>query len=206
MSKPVLDKLVRHEGLTFAKDEPSKTLEDVLRKLLHHCLPKSSAEKYDEIIALRCKPKRVENIVASCSELLIEGNEDFVDEAASEDEHQELQSTVRRGKQLRANKQTKPVNARHWVAKKSLPEVASELHKAKELLPSVAGCRLTVDQKRFQRWSGTYPREHPPFYVTKAWGAGTGLSTAQALKYVLEVVWSWHAEATGERCPYDFES
>eukprot|EP00971_Amphidinium_carterae_P328276 6460065-Amphidinium_carterae.1 len=136
MSKPVLDKLLRHEGLSFEKGEPSKTLEDVLRKLLQHCLPKASADKFDEIIALRCKPKKVESMVAACSELLIEGNEDFMQEAASEDEQQELQNTVRRGKETRTTKPSKQVKARDWVAKTSLPEVASELHKAKELLPA----------------------------------------------------------------------
>eukprot|EP00971_Amphidinium_carterae_P153772 3048989-Amphidinium_carterae.1 len=84
--------------------------------------------------------EKVETIVAACSELLIEGNEDSMHKAASEDEQQELQSTVRRGKQMRTP--SKLVKARHWVAKTSLPEVASELHKAKEFLPAVAGCSL----------------------------------------------------------------
>lgn len=64
---------------------------------------------------------------------------------------------------------------------------------------------LSRDDRRFSRWSGSYPtRAQPPIYVTKAWGGQTGLNLEGALIHVLRTLWLWHEEATGEPCPYQW--
>lgn len=66
--------------------------------------------------------------------------------------------------------------------------------------------RVGKDIVRHMRWTGHMKcRPTPPTHCTKAWGDRTRLNSRQALAFVLQTLWSWHTDMTGEPCPYSFE-
>ncbi|CAK0870235.1 unnamed protein product [Prorocentrum cordatum] len=79
------------------------------------------------------------------------------------------------------------------------PDADVELAWARRFAPPFA--TLQKDAKRFQRWVGAYPKQLPPFSVSKSWGPKTTYTVKTALMFVLQTLWLWHEEETGEKCP-----
>ena len=76
---------------------------------------------------------------------------------------------------------------------------------AKEWIPQVPGASIRLDDVRHKRWGISYPRAEPPRSYSKAYGDESVVTKAQSLRMCLVQIWTWHEEATGERCPIDFE-
>ena len=74
----------------------------------------------------------------------------------------------------------------------------------RDLLPKPVGCRVSLDNVRHHRWTGTYPMPPPRAHVSKCY-MHTGFSRAGALVHVLATSWSWHLDSTGEVCPFIFD-
>lgn len=70
---------------------------------------------------------------------------------------------------------------------------------ARRFMPSVPKATISIDSRRFHRWSAFHPREAQPRFSTKSWGPNTGISV-----HVLSTVWAWHEAETGESCPYQW--
>lgn len=72
------------------------------------------------------------------------------------------------------------------------------------LKPPVKGCSLSKDDRRFMRWSASYPRSAPPRLRSKVW-TQPGWTERRSLLFAVQWLWQCHAEATGEGCPWDLE-
>lgn len=75
---------------------------------------------------------------------------------------------------------------------------------AKEYLPRIQGCNLVLEELWHARWKCTYPRQEPPRMVSRSFGETCGVSSEDALSFVLRTVWGWHTAQTGEPCPWQF--
>lgn len=157
------------------------------------------------------------------------GNLEALEHSLDEDDHEEIKRSVKRTAATSAGDRKSAASAdlvqaanssTDGVAPTARPHVSAgcrerrpfsfrdewSLADAKGLLPQVKGATLAKDPKRFLRWSATYSRPCPPTHVTKSWGPLTGLSQHAALAFVMTQVWAWHLEATGQSCPYDWDT
>lgn len=63
---------------------------------------------------------------------------------------------------------------------------------------------LAKDDRRFMRWSASYPRDTPPRLRSKL-STQPGWDERRSLLYGLQWLWQCHRDATGEECPWDLE-
>ena len=75
----------------------------------------------------------------------------------------------------------------------------------KALLPFRKGVSVTRDSRLHFRWVGTYPRDEPPFPLSRAFGRdGDAEAHHAALVEVLQWVWREHTASTEEACPFEW--
>ena len=159
--------------------------------------------------ALACRGGKPEQkLLAEQSILAVGENAAALQHCLDEDDQDILTSAVESARKKSTRSQSAPNSTvpRAWARKPVDPNKEYSLEDGRRFLPEVAGCSLQLDEARFTRWCGLYPRNIPPRHVTKSYGPRTGLSFKQALFHVLEQLWTWHEEETQQPCPWDFAS
>ena len=150
--------------------------------------------------------------MAQSSVLVAEGDAKLLKHGVESEDEEVIEKAVTKAKQHTSTASATTAKAttsaasssRNWVPKQVKADKDYTAAAARALLPNRKGCTLHLDEVRFTRWSISYPRVHPPLSITKSYGARTGLTMTQALFHCLKQIWVWHAEETGEVCPYEF--
>lgn len=206
MTKQYLDKLMRAEKLRFPSGRQPKTVEDVATALIKHFMPKASEKFVEDSLAHRGLKRNDGQLAQQCV-LALGSNLEAMCNCMDADDHEVLKAAVTDAKAKMAANSCKVVSksgASSWVRKPVDPKLACTLKTGRDLLPPVKGCALSLDEIRFTRWTATYPTPTPPHYVSKSYGPQTGFTSKQAFFYVIETVWKWHSELTGEVCPHQW--
>lgn len=194
----------------------SPTEKDMVMRLLQHVFADIDKPRMEEIFR-----RRGMQVAEVCDDILVNHTDlDLLGEVLEPDDHDELKKVVK--KAAASKPAVKPGQSpatpgggaghpgasagpgRAWTVRPFPTEQSWTVERARTFLPKAPKVSLTRDDRRFSRWSGSYPRSRPPVYVTKAWGAQTGLSLEGALIHALKMLWAWHHEATGESCPYQW--
>lgn len=187
MTKPFLDRMVRFAQIRFEAGQRPNTVEDVMRALILHYIPKATDSMIEAALAHR-GPKRLEQQLTNSSVRAQGQNLDALVNCMDADDHLALQQAVKDAKPRMvsggARKATAP--GRAWVRKPVNPSMVGTLQEGRELLPQARGCTLSLDEVRFSRWTGTYPTPTPPHYTTKSYGPKTGYSSKQAMLFVVK--------------------
>ena len=212
MSKFFLDKLLQHCGVTFGRGKSPKTVPELVRHLILHFVPDATADFIDAALAHRSAPRKIEKQLAMQSVLAEGTNLAAMQQCVDEGELQEVEKVVAKCKSLKgraaaASSGTAASSSsqkKEWARKVADPNVEYTVPAARIFLPDVRGCVLSIDEVRFTRWSGSYPKPLPPFVCTKSFGVRTGLTNTQALFIVLRQLWAWHTDETGQPCPWTF--
>lgn len=76
------------------------------------------------------------------------------------------------------------------------------LERARKLIPQVANCTLCLEARWHLRWRAQYPREFPPYSMSRSFAEGDLAAKRRALFEVLAWLWAEHQRATGESCPW----
>lgn len=96
---------------------------------------------------------------------------------------------------------SEPLSAKDWRLLPGLPEGSIEQPQAKEFLPSMVGCVISVHQN--SRWMVKYPREVYPRSHSASFTPGDESSILEALRAALLWAWRSHKEKTGQGCPWN---
>ena len=206
MTKPVLEKLVAHEGLRFPKGQQPKTVDAIVKALIFHFLPQATPAIVEAALARRGRAVAKQEIVQQ-SALAVGCNAEGLFDCVDEDDHEIIMAAVDKAKAACEKPGSCPnpeAKSASWKRKPVDPNKEYDLEAGRSFLPSVKGCTLSLDEVRFTRWCGCYPRLTPPRYVTKSYGPQTGLTNTQALFYVLKQLWTWHTQETNDACPWQF--
>ena len=179
LTKYFLDKFVKHEQLSFPRGQTPTLVADIVGALYRHFRPEVTEAEVQAAVALRGTPSKVERELADRSHLCQASNAELLETSLDDDDALELRATVTRAKKVRKQAVAVPPRSepQGWTRKQVDPAISNNLVEARKLLPPQKGCTLTVDQTRFTRWCGAYPREVQPTHVSKAYGPRTGLSS-----------------------------
>lgn len=206
LTRPYLDKLVMVLGMKFEKNKRPRKVDDIVAALVRHILPSATDQQVRDAIAQRTS-HNLESELSACSILSKDACVDSLTECLSEDDAEDITKVADRAKE-KAHRPAKQASSsapgRPWKRKEVDARKEFSLKEARDMLPPAKGCTLSLDQVRFTRWSGSYPRLTPPHFVTKSYGPRTGLDSRSAMFHVLRTLWVWHQETTGQECPYDF--
>ncbi|CAE7032373.1 dpf-6 [Symbiodinium sp. CCMP2592] len=206
MTKVFLDKLVCLLGLTFPKGKKPKTVNDIVKALVKHIIPGCTEEVISDALARRGSKGDNTDLAEHCI-LNVGENAAALEHCMDDDDHEILTKAVASVRKKQAHSESDAAAAgrpRQWVRKAVDKHKEYTLEDARSFLPKIDGCTLQLDETRFTRWCGLYPRLTPPRYCTKSWGPRTGLSNKQALFHVLQQLWTWHEEEQRGSCPWDF--
>ena len=218
MNSSHLDKLMSKLGLRFPSGSRPTRIADMVRTLVRRMLPTATDEEVEQ-----CLAQRPQKFTYKTS-LQDPANLQHIEHAIDEDDLVAIKESVQREKkaQVAAKATRDPETAiapthgvgdaigkgagKEWQVRPcpSGPE-DMDVATARSYLPTVAGIALTKDVKRFSRWSLYFPKDSPPYYCTKAWGARTGLSVRAALRVVLKQAWEWYHEQTGKPVELSFD-
>ncbi|CAK0866286.1 unnamed protein product [Prorocentrum cordatum] len=205
LTKSFLDKLIRHEKLRFSQGAQPKTVDDCVKALIRHWVPDATDDFIARALEHRCG-KHIDQHLANQSVLALDSNLDAMMHLMEADDHEALKEAVDKAKKNMSEDDLNPKSGGErrpaWTARPVDLSLCATLDQGRKLLPCVRGAWLGLDQKRFTRWTATYPNRLPPFYVTKSYGPKTGLTIEQALVHCLKQVWAWHEDLTGYECPY----
>ena len=176
-----------------------------MRALIYHFVPKADDAFIATALSARgCKP--LEQLIAQQCAVALGSNLEAMRNCMDADDHEDIAQAVKAA--TTASKSTPTVASDApkpaWTKKPIDESKTYDLKDARELIPNVVGCSIRLDQVRFSRWIGIYPRTLPPFFVTKVYGPTTGMTSSNAMFFVIERLWAWHSEASGEDCPLPF--
>jgi hypothetical protein len=215
MNLSFLQKLMRELKCKFAHNERPTTEKATVVALFKFVLPTVTAEEIK--MALDHRGSMNAHEVKKNSILSVRGNLAKIEHSMDREQHDIVKKAVDsvHGGGGGGGGGPRPAEGgdggdgdeprRPWALRPMPDSPSMSIQEARTFLPRVKGAKLSKDVKRFSRWMAEYPRTSPPYMVTKCWGSVTGLSHHQALVFVLERIWSWHTEETGEACPWRFE-
>ena len=178
--------------------------------LVNHFLPSLAQAERDKIIAKRGNRQYKQHGTV----LDKAGNMDVVEGIVDESDMPKF-AAVSKAKQLASAKSaSKPGGAPSSSATGQTPQVqvaqafvpipgvmSCTPGWAKGYIPKVPGCSISLDGRRYNRWSVQYKGKlDPPFHHTKAYGNEATVSRRAALIQCLKWVWAVHADMTGQPC------
>ena len=203
LSKMYLDKLLALQRVAFEPSQRPRTVVDIVTFLVRHFIPKASDDDVKQALTHR-GVRQLEKELSQNSVLAKDNNMEVLGYCVDEDDKVIIDAAVTRAKKSSPPGEHAPTGPKPttWVRKAVDAKPEYSLAEARTYLPDVKTCVLNLDQIRFTRWSGTYPRLVPPHYCTKSYGPKTGLSSKAALFVVIRQLWAWHTEATGQECPW----
>ena len=212
LTGPFLQKLMAYAKLKFPRGERPTKVRDMAAALIKHFLHSANDDFINACLRKREGPNKTEETMAQSSVLVAEGDAKLLKHGVESEDEEVIEKAVTKAKQHTSTASAATAKAttsaasssRNWVPKQVKADKDYTAAAARALLPNRKGCTLHLDEVRFTRWSISYPRVHPPLSITKSYGARTGLTMTQALFHCLKQIWVWHAEETGEVCPYEF--
>eukprot|EP00928_Gymnodinium_smaydae_P037540 TRINITY_DN26039_c0_g1_i2.p1 TRINITY_DN26039_c0_g1~~TRINITY_DN26039_c0_g1_i2.p1 ORF type:complete len:778 (-),score=94.37 TRINITY_DN26039_c0_g1_i2:74-2407(-) len=197
--------LVDHFEIEYEPPKPNTALE-VLALIAKWARPDISDADLIPILAKR------KHIAKSRFETYIAENFDLVLDAADPVEMKDVMDEVEELKKLRARlgldetaqkvKVRKPATAKTKAI--SLPSGDLVASKIALFLPQVKGCNAVVEKEWHHRLRIFYPRDCPPFSVSRNYREDAE-SKRLAVKSCLEWVWGEHSAVTQRPCPFDLE-
>lgn len=202
MTSFYLQKLASHLGVRVESAKSSATLPELLRALISAVLPNTDAQLIDEAMRRRgiSKVTLLDSAFTTAPDL------DLFEEVLEQEDHQDLKRKVtnhlaekrsRSGGNAQNNVSVAAAGPqRAWQLRPMPSQTHWSIEEARQYMPTIPKAALSVDLKRFSRWSAFYPREAVPRFVTKSWGPQTGMDVRQALVHVLSTVWAWHQAET----------
>lgn len=226
MTMPFLTKLASHLGI----DRPARTEAKLLRELIVKVCPDFSEDTIEACLKDRGRataPKDPDASSLLSKDMSVwEAVAGLVDEEEREDVKKAVQRMLeeKHGKPAAAKPkvnlaavgpdQAAPVAASSSGSnsaagsgpppKRKIPHGPRRESDVQYLKPPVKGCLLAKDDRRFMRWSASYPRQVPPRMRTKVWTI-PGWDERRSLLYCTQWLWLCHREATGQECPFDLE-
>lgn len=208
--------------MTFPPRGRPRTETPILTALIRHVIKNVTNEELQQIMKERGRDPTSDNLSEGATCILEPGNLELLSGLAKgtdlEDEARALTEKVRvssrssrvasQAAALRpqdaaqagaASSSSKPADRRPRF---HIPSGVISAAEAKQWKPVAKGCSLVKDLKWHGRWVGTYSLRPAPNHVTKVFGGTSGLSECEALTHVLQKLWEWHGEHTGEPCPF----
>lgn len=217
LTVPFMEELLPLLKVPNASKVPKRE-RDLAECLVRHMLPELSAAEVNDIVQLRTFRKCAAQDHLE-SELLKGDNLENLEGILDDDDFEALKATKARrdaGGAAASSSSGAAASSSGAPAAPAAPPDPPAREKvslkgsltpdwAKNLLPQVKGCVLTLDTVRHFRWAVRYDRKpEAPRGFSKAFGRGeTNMTSAQSFRLCFEWAWQVHSDVTGDTCPFE---